>query len=466
MLENIKLANENQLVKITIAVFAFAASTLGLFRQLWAWPDVTWQTTLYYLNDIDLILSGLASQAQWFDLGNGHAMSGYRLFTYLNASLFGLDSNIELVVYWALVLFISLLFALIVIRNSPNLTLGLIGSIVIVLVMNNLAGAGSRGMELGTYTGTFLMLCLALLTTTRTSTRAFFIVSMITVPVSQFLFLGGYMAGWVFSLVIVTIISFFKKKENVFREPQGIKLLTLGITSLLWMAVFYLLIPKTHSTKSLFDVWESDILFPVKYIVFGFTNAVFTSQSFEFLPPSDAYLTYLIVGIFLFLFCLAAIVGSLKRTDKAAIVGQLLIFYGLGTSLLLLTTRAFDDSWLLSSWYSFHFKLALCGGIILFVTSRFTFFKVASIPLVVLIALLSVTATKLAFDRNPHERLYFQNIQKATFSPETIVDRGDGYTQLVASMDDSIEAVKILRKHKLGVYRPGAFNPGDLDLPK
>jgi hypothetical protein len=450
---------------MTSVVLAMGASTFGLFRQLWAFPDATWQTTLYYLADIDMILTGRAEQAIWFELGNGHAMSGYRIFTYLNAALFGLDSSLELIVYWALVLFISIVFALIVVRNSPNLALGFTGSTVIIIVMNSLAGAGARGMEIGTYTGTFLILCLALLVTTKISTRSFFLVSMIAVPVTQFFFLGGYMAGWVFSFTIVTIIGLLQNAKKVLREPDYTKLLTLGAMSLFWMAVFYLLIPKTHSTRSLFDVWGDDILFPLKFIVFGFTNAVFTSQSFEFLAASDSYPIYLIVGIFLFLFCLAAVLGSLTRTDSAAIIGRLLIFYGLGTSILILLTRAYGDGWLLSSWYSFHFKLALCGAIILFVTSRVTSLKIASIPLLVLIAALSITSSKLAFDRNPHERSYFQNIQRATYFPDTIVDRGDGNTQLIASVEESLAAIKILKKHQLGVYRPGAFKPDDLDLP-
>jgi hypothetical protein len=465
LLDRTLFSHRDRLIEISSVIFAIGASTFGLFRQLWAWPDTTWQTTLYYLKDIDLILSGSPEQAIWFELGNGHAMSGYRIFTYLNALFFGLDSRLELIVYWAIILSISIVLALIVTRNSTNKILGLIASIVIVFVMNSLAGAGARGMELGTFAGALLMFCLALLAAAKVSTISFFVTSALVVPVAQFFFLGGYMAGWVFSLVLVMALSLFQNRKMVLKEPKSIKLLALGAISLFWMAVFYLLIPKTHSTLSLFDVWEKDIFFPIKYIIFGFTNSIFTSQSFEFLATSDSYPIYLTVGIFVFLFCLAAILGSLQRTDSVARIGQVLTVYGFGTSILLLFTRAFGDSWLLSPWYSFHFKLTLCGAILLFVTSRFRYFQIAAIPVLVLIAALSITSSKLAFDRNPHERSYFQNIQKATYFPETIADRGDGNTQLIAGVEESLAAVEILRKHKLGVYRPGAVNPDDFVLP-
>ena len=86
------------------------ASSVGLHRQLWAWPDATWQTTLSYLPDIDIILSGNPSGATWFELGNGHALNGYRLLTYFNAVFLGLNSRLDLVVYWLLVLMVSVAF--------------------------------------------------------------------------------------------------------------------------------------------------------------------------------------------------------------------------------------------------------------------------------------------------------------------------------------------------------------------
>jgi hypothetical protein len=460
-----RLSQKERLVELALVLLAVGFSSFGLLRQLWAWPDATWQTTLFYLTDIDLILSGRPDQAVWFELGNGHAMTGYRIFTYFNASFFGLNASLELVVYWALVFSISVIFVIRVLRNAPSIGLGTTGSILILIVMNSLAGSGSRGMELGTFFGTFLMLCLSAIATSKLSNRSFLIASSLVVPVAQFLFLGGYMAGWVFGLLLVTALILYQSKRTKSEDPNLIRIMTLSLVSLFWMAVFYFLIPKTHSTVSLFDVWEKDLFFPIKYIIFGFANAVFTSQSFEGFSASESYPLYLSTGIIIFSFCLVAILGSLKRSDGVARLGQVMVLFGFGTSLMLLFTRAFGEGWLLSSWYSFHFKLTLCGAIILFATSRLKNVSVPSVLVFSLIAALVLTSSKLQFDRQTHERSYWLNIQRATYFSETIADRGDGYTQLIASLEQSLAAVQILRKHNLGVFRPGAVDVEELKSP-
>jgi hypothetical protein len=62
------------------------------------------------------------------------------------------------------------------------------------------------------------------------------------------------------------------------------------------------------------------------------------------------------------------------------------------------------------------------------------------------------------YNRGAHEIAYFRNIQKATFYSDTLADRGDGLTQMRASVEKSLESVEILKKHELGVFRPGAVN--------
>ena len=82
-----------------------------------------------------------------------------------------------------------------------------------------------------------------------------------------------------------------------------------------------------------------------------------------------------------------------------------------------------------------------------------------------IIAVLVGISYNQAIIRQPHERAYWLNIQKATYYPETIKDRGDGVTQLIASVEQSLISVEILRKHNLGVYRPGAVNIEDFRDP-
>jgi hypothetical protein len=202
----------------------------------------------------------------------------------------------------------------------------------------------------------------------------------------------------------------------------------------------------------------NDLLFPVKYMVNGFAGSVVTSQTFEALAPQDAEILYFGIGVTIMLFTLASVVLSLKVPGKSVLIGQVLILYGLGTSAVLLVLKAQGPGWLLSPWYSFHFKLALGGAIILFAAAKLRRPVLSALPAYIAIAAMVIVSYNIHFNRGVHERAYFLNIQKATFYSDTLADRGDGLTQMIASVEKSLESVEILKKHELGVFRPGAVN--------
>jgi len=71
------------------------------------------------------------------------------------------------------------------------------------------------------------------------------------------------------------------------------------------------------------------------------------------------------------------------------------------------------------------------------------------------VAVLGVTvfANVNQWRRQPAERAYFQNIQRALLFPQELAVGENGYTQLILPLEQSRRAVELLRKNHLSVYR-------------
>lgn len=447
----------NRQYAIALILLASVASGAGLLRQLWAWPDTTILTQLDFLPDIDLILSGLAGEATWFTLGNAHGTNGYRWIMYANALFFGLNSGLELVLYWSIVLLIATALLLVTLSGSQSRLQGISASIVIILVMTNLAGAGSAGMEIGTYIGVTVVLALLALAIFGKSKKLFVTTSLYIVPLVLFVFLGGYLAGWAAAFFGMTVVSYIRMKMGLVSESHTKNIALLAALTTAWSFIYYLLIPKNYQTSSLTAAWANDFLFPVEYLINGFAGSVVTSQTFEALAPQDASNFYFGLGFSLLLFTALAVLVSMRTPGKSVLIGQTLVLYGLGTSFMLLTLKAHDTGWLLSPWYSFHFKIALSGAVILFASAALKRPVISALPAYLAIVAVVLISYNFHYNRGVHERAYFLNIQKATFYSETLADRGDGLTQMIASVEKSLASVEILKKHELGVFRPGAI---------
>ena len=56
-------------LKIVYVVWTLSLCTLFLLRTLWAWPDVTWQSQFWFIEDVNTLLSGRMADTTWFDWG-------------------------------------------------------------------------------------------------------------------------------------------------------------------------------------------------------------------------------------------------------------------------------------------------------------------------------------------------------------------------------------------------------------
>jgi hypothetical protein len=95
------------------------------------------------------------------------------------------------------------------------------------------------------------------------------------------------------------------------------------------------------------------------------------------------------------------------------------------------------------------------------VGSNFQLTAITSMLLFVL-----VLANHRQFERQPLERQYFGAIAEASRIPLLLTEDSSGLTELRLSMPASKEAIRVLRKHQLGVFRSASDTEDLLVVPR
>jgi hypothetical protein len=456
------LTNETK-VKVAFVLFSTVLAALGAARMYWSWPDAPWQSSLWFIGDLNHFLKGDYGNVTWFAFGEPWSMNGYRWFQYLSAQFFHFDTRLENLVYFFLTYVLSLLVGLAALGSSKRGTAGGVTWIVFLIppVIMSLSGAGSRGMELGTFTGLVLVVLLFIYISSERRKFYFEIISSVLAFVSTFVFLGGYVAGATFSLLITTFL--YSRYRH--RKPRVLYQLIFAsaVTSLATVGHFLTTLAKSiESTASPFSALvnqlSDDLLFPLKYLFWGSANSIMSANTRDMLGTDGSWLLVfggcVIVGITVFAFARQSLANT--QLPPAAF---LLVFYGAGTALLLLVYRNTSSDYLLSPWYSLHFKVALAGALWLLAIKAVQkkslgnlSTHVASSAAVVLIVLV-VISNWIQFARGDSERAYFLNVASAALIPSTLaVPAGETYTQLVLPLEESREALGVLQEHKLSVF--------------
>jgi hypothetical protein len=125
-----------------------------------------------------------------------------------------------------------------------------------------------------------------------------------------------------------------------------------------------------------------------------------------------------------------------------------------------------DALWMLSPWYGFNLRLFLVGAIWLLAralaavglpgwlrVSRALVAQATAVVLLVAVLGVTVFANVNQWRRQPAERAYFQNVQRALLFPGELAVGENGYTQLILPLEQSRRAIELLRKNHLSVYR-------------
>lgn len=451
-------------------VFAFATTIFSLLRMKWAWPDAAWQTTLSDIEAVDRFLNNGASSAMGITVGGEHALTGYRWFQYLNATVFGLNSQLELFAYFALTLTLALAIGSRIFRDLDRTSSGWPARLVVFsipVVLSSLVGAGSRGMEIGQFFGITLFVVLALLIDSRMSTRAFAAVVVCTVPLAGVLVLGGYLAGPAIALALVSALQFMRPTLDRAARSKLLTVTGTFLVSTIAYLLLMLLLPAQEldaRSGALIDQISNDPLFIPKYFLGGAAGSVMSAQTMETSGQGRRF-AYA-VGTLVVLFAVACIVLAYRRAWRGSTVPLLLVLMPVGLAATLLVGRSFDALWLLSPWYGFHLRLFLVGSIWLLVRalgavdvpeslrlSRAFVAQATAVVLLVAVFGVSLFANVNQWRRQPSERAYFQNVQHVLLFPQELTVDENGYTQIFLPLEKSRRAIELLRKNRLSVYR-------------
>ena len=168
------------------------------------------------------------------------------------------------------------------------------------------------------------------------------------------------------------------------------------------------------------------------------------------------------IGFFILIWTFLTLAQLLKLFRNSAkpelALSVILILQGIFQTLVLMVGRSYaGELALLNTWYGFHFKLMLCGVIL------GSFLLLQDIPkhrsqqvfiaqtLIAATVLGSLWANTSQWKRQPHERAYFQQIVNASLDRRQLIE-SNGVTQLRLNREQSLEALRIMQKHELGVF--------------
>lgn len=451
------------------AVFTLIVCTIAGMRLWWSNPDGSWQSNFWFIDDINRLLDGDLGHVTWFVFGDQWAMNGYRWFEYINALFFGYDARLETIVYFVVVGAIALLIGWRVLSRMPTDTgVGARLTIFIVpIILASLSGAGSRGMELGTFTGILLVVATFLLVDSRLSNRSFYIVTSILVPVGIFVFTGGYASGPTFAVVLVWLLQFWRPTlDRARRRRLTAMMVNFVVWTLVYLVLLRVLSPSTGTGEvgNFFATLGRDLIFPLQYLYWGPASGLFTSQTVGMLGGSGL-VTAGVVSALVIALTVVAIIRAYRVAWSEATIPLLLIAYPWGIALTLLATRNSDTLSLLSTWYSLHFKISLVGMIWLTViglranaqgsasTRAALSLRVVTYALLASTIAAVVVANVAQVKREPFERVYFLNVARDELFPSELKEGASGLTSLQLPLAESRHAAAILKKHELGVYR-------------
>jgi hypothetical protein len=456
---------------VTLSVLA---AVLPLLRMRWAQPDAAWQTNLNDIDDIHRVVNhGLDLSALHVGLGGEHALTGYRWFLYANAAFFGFNTQVELVAYFLLTLTLSLLIGLRLFRQLDEVggsALARAIVFVVPLALGTMSGAGSRGMEIGQYTGFTVFVVLALLIRSRLSVRGYAVLVVAVIVPAGLLILGSYLGGPALALCAASLLEWrLGWLDRAARRKLWV--LTAGFVIMLgvWLLLMTAIGPSEVGGRLpgfLHQVAEDPAFVP-KYFLAGAAGSVITSQTLE-VGGHGARFAYA-VGALVTVFAAVAVALHVRRPRVDVTVPLLLLLAPVGLASTLIVGRSDGALWMLSPWYGFELHLFLVGAVALTAlgvgtrrragrSARWdTVCTVTSVALLAVILGLTAYANTMQWRRQPAERAYFQRIQEALLHPESLTTSAGGLTQLILPLEQSRHAIEILRADGLNVYRdPGS----------
>ena len=450
---------ETRFVKVFFYGLSLSLGLLVYLRMKWSYPDITWLSSYWIINDIDNLMSHNFRNVIWFEWASSEwSLNGWRWFEYLNAYFFEWNMALELFFYVVIILGIIFLVGQ-SIFNEPLKFSKTLTSLMFLMIFTLLSfsGAGARGMELGTYFGiffTFLLFKIAF------SEKKYKIVSGVLPPVVIFVFFGGYALSLTAVLVLMNFVVLRRLSNS--KSFPNLRIATLSCVVSLGLFLSMFLSKKSQGPsviKIFFEYIQLDYLYPFKFLFYSPLGGLITSQNIETLTPKEVSILVNGFGFFLSILFLFCIFYSYFFLRIEMLVPLALLLYSIGTSITIMVTRPSGDLGMLSPWYSLHLKLGIVGCLWLLIVFKsnshltlfgLNMFRSGTVFFLVIILLF---ANYTQWKRQPYERMYYQGIQKATLFPETMTTDINGLTALAIGLEESKRAIDVLKKHKIGIYR-------------
>jgi hypothetical protein len=446
--------------KIAYIFCSFILAYVACWRLLWSWPQVNYLSNLFWITDIDNLLRHQYHQVGIADFSNGQTWNGYRWFQYVNAALWGLNPQIEIVLYFSITFAMSLIIGLRVLSENLDSVYKKLLVFSIPILLQSLVGAGSRGMELLTFFGLLSALVLYRIIESSVNDSVFFISVVFIPPFLFFISSGGYTLAVVTSCLVAFVVN---RRQSTNDSDVQVRLRTTLLILLGNFLLYWLVLVMSPSTgANIFSVFirntQQNPFFPLGYILSSLSGGLISIQTFERFTTMQSLVLTLLIGIAVAFFTILTLYfGSRVNTSQS--IGLILTsLYGLMTAVTMMPFRPLNMQWLLNTWYSLHFKMGLAGsiGLLIVTISKVNLLKkpflgamTVFIPLMVAIV---VIANINQFRREIHERQYFISMVRDTLFPSGLMENEAGLTSLQLSLPESIKAVEIQRSHKLGVF--------------
>jgi hypothetical protein len=454
------MTKEKKIISLMILM-----ATLFFFRVLWSSPNAPFQSQLIFLDDVINFIQSNYSEIEWFHVGTGHALTGYKYFQMINGSFFSLDSRLEIYLhYFTLFFFALFLFKILYSYNIKKINF--YNWFLIFFILFSFSGASPHGMETGTYFGCILIFYILLSSFTQKSSDKYFIYKALLIPFITFFFLSAYLLPFLISLTIVILSGYVVNKKtyiNLFSKNKIFIYYILFIFSFLsyWIMLHGLRPVDLASIATQFNShYENNNFIILKYIFYGLSSPFLTHEHLELLSQEQSIFVSSCVSFVFLIISSFSIFYSFKnlKNNTLFLIPIFLIFYGIFVSFLISITRPLGDLWILSSWYAFHFKFYYIGILISFLLLSQCKFssiiqeKFISFSLIIILCFL-ISSTLYKIKRQPYEKLYWQNIIHKTLNPDELICNNLGYTELAIDCDTSYDVINKLQTNNLGVYK-------------
>ncbi len=263
-------------------------------------------------------------------------------------------------------------------------------------------------------------------------------------------------------IFLICFIIFIKNKSIDIARLSIILSYTLSAITYFWQYFVLVQGPWRLKEGSFFSCVANVLTHPFEVFraICGY-NASGLIGSAGYLDGKISSNYYFILGLAVTIIMIYSVVKFLQiRLYKKTVIPLLFMGYSFFVPILVMLDREISLEWVINEWYVVNTKLGIIGTImILFYVVQATKFKNISKFLsgisLILIFVFSIYGNMLHINRSKYVRIYYESKQPYLFVQninELPVD-GNGLTPLIATPEDTMNAINIMRKYRLSVYK-------------